>query len=60
MQEDEGFIMRPIDEGMCSYESAVDGTLGLVDFARMNEWLDIKYENQARVDEAYRDRDREK
>ncbi len=30
---------------MCRYESAIDGTLGLNDFARMNDFLDRKAHN---------------
>lgn len=30
---------------MCRYESALDGTLGLEDFARMNDYLDRKIHN---------------
>lgn len=44
--------MRPIGEGMCKYESLFDGTLDLGDFARMNEYLDIKVENQLRYQAA--------
>jgi len=30
---------------MCRYESAMDGSLGLVDFARMNDYLDRQAHN---------------
>jgi hypothetical protein len=30
---------------MCRYESALDGTLNLGDFARMNDYLDRKIHN---------------
>ena len=43
--DSEDFILRPIDEGMCRYESAIDGTLTLLDFARMNDYLDRKAHN---------------
>lgn len=37
---------------MCRYESLVDGTLGLVDVAIMNEALDVEAENKYRVEQA--------
>jgi hypothetical protein len=56
MNEDEDWVMRPALEGICRYESLVDGTLDLSDVARMNEALDVRNENQARVEDAMRDR----
>lgn len=44
--------MRPVGEGLCKYESLYDGSLDLGDFARMNEFLDIKAENQLRFQAA--------
>ncbi len=42
-------------EGICRYESLYDGAVfGLCDIADMNDALDRKYENQARVQEAMR------
>ena len=41
--------MRPVLEKMCNYESIVDGTLSLEDFARMNDALDAREENAARL-----------
>lgn len=52
MADNQDFLMRPIGEGMCKYESLFDGTLDLGDFARMNEYLDIKIENQLRYQAA--------
>jgi hypothetical protein len=37
---------------MCKYESVIDGTLGLEDIATMNEMLDVRTINQARMQEA--------
>jgi hypothetical protein len=34
---------------MCKYESLIDGTLTLEDIARMNDYLDMRDENEARV-----------
>lgn len=44
--------MRPVIRGMCRYESIIDGTLGLADFAEMNEALDCLEENERRFREA--------
>lgn len=41
---------------MCNYESLLDGSIDLVDIARMNDELDVKAENIWRVNEAYRSR----
>jgi hypothetical protein len=48
----EEWLLRPIGEGMCRYESLKDGTLDLVDIARMNEYLDVRAENRARIEDA--------
>jgi len=39
--------MRPVAAGMCRYESLKDGTLSLLDFAIMNDYLDVKYWNES-------------
>jgi len=36
-------------EGLCKYESLLDGTLSLVDIAVLNDALDVKYENESRI-----------
>jgi hypothetical protein len=41
--------MRPVDAGFCKYESLLDGSLTLEDIARMNEYLDVREENEARL-----------
>jgi len=55
MTEGEDWILRPCMEGMCRYESLIDCTLDLFDVARMNEAIDVRNENQARVDDALRE-----
>lgn len=50
--EDEEWILTPVEAGMCRYESLLDGTLSLDDIARMNEFLIVRAENQARISEA--------
>lgn len=49
MGSGEDWLMRPVLEGMCSYESLMNGTLGLVDVARMNDAIDVRNENERRM-----------
>lgn len=53
MAEGEQWLMRPIMEGMCRYESLIDCTLDLEDFARMNDAIDVKEENERRYRKAH-------
>ncbi len=48
------WLLRPVSRGMCRYESLLDGTLNLVDIARMNDYLDVLEENEFRAREAAR------
>jgi len=41
--------MRPVLEGLCRYESLIDGTFDLFDVARMNDALDVRSENERRM-----------
>lgn len=52
MPEGEDYIFRPVLEGLCKYESLKDGTLNLSDIAKMNDALDVKYENEKRFRKA--------
>jgi hypothetical protein len=52
MRDDEYWIMRPVMEGLCKYESLIDGTLDLGDVSRLNEALDVRDENRSRVADA--------
>ena len=52
MADGEDWIMRPVIEGLCKYESLLDGTLDLADISRLNESLDVKYENESRYQRA--------
>lgn len=52
MDDGEDWIMRPVGEGMCRYESLIDGTLDLCDIAMMNDYLDIRFENENRYRKA--------
>jgi len=51
LPDGEDWLMRPVLEGLCKYESLKDGTLDLADIAFMNEALDVKFENQNRIQE---------
>lgn len=57
MTDGEYWVMRPVLEGLCKYESLIDGTLGMFDLVRMNEALDVRDENRARLRDAM-DRER--
>lgn len=52
MADEEDWLWRPVSEQMCKYESVIDGTLGLEDIATMNEILDVRFENQRRLQAA--------
>jgi len=52
MASGEDWLMRPVLEGLCSYESLINGTLDLFDVARMNEALDVRMENERRMNVA--------
>ena len=44
----EDWLLRPVVNGMCRYESLKDGTLSLADIALMNDVLDVRDENERR------------
>lgn len=46
------YMMRPVIQGMCKYESLIDGSLDLADVALMNAALQVDAENQLRLAEA--------
>lgn len=52
MAEGEDWVLKPVLEGMCKYESLKDGTLDLEDISRMNDALDVKAENENRYRKA--------
>lgn len=51
------FLIRPVREGMCRYESLKDGTLTLEDVFLMNCYLDNEVINQ-RILREWRDGER--
>jgi hypothetical protein len=52
MPDSEDWLVRPVREGMCSYESLKNGLLDLEDIARMNDALDVGIENETRYRKA--------
>jgi len=48
LPDGEDYVLRPCIEGMCRYESLKDGTLSLFDVTRMNDALDVRFENERR------------
>lgn len=52
MPSGEDWLLRPAGAGLCRYESLLDGTLSLYDVANMNDFLDVKAENERRYNEA--------
>lgn len=55
MHEGEEWVMEPVIEGLCRYESLIDCTLDLGDIARMKDAIAVKYENQRRYKKANED-----
>ena len=56
MSEGEDWIMIPVLAGACRYESLLDGTLTLLDLAKMNEAIATQSENEIRAQEAMKRR----
>lgn len=52
MEDGEGWLLRPVTEGMCLYESLKNGIIDLEDIARMHASLDVKTENERRYRKA--------
>lgn len=52
LPDGEDYLMRPVMNGLCKYESLLDGSLSLEDIARMNDAIDVKEENEFRQQEA--------
>lgn len=52
LNDGEDWLLRPVVNGLCKYESLIDGTLDLADVALLNDALTIKFENELRYQEA--------
>lgn len=50
LPDGEDFLMRPVDAGYISYTALKDGSVDLADIARMNDWLDLKADNNNRIE----------
>jgi hypothetical protein len=46
MPEEDDWLLNPVLNGCCRYESLKDGTLDLSDIARMNDALSVRADNQ--------------
>lgn len=46
--------MRPVLAGLIRYESLKDGSIGMLDLKILNEALDVREENQRRMDASWR------
>jgi hypothetical protein len=52
MPQGEDWLLRPVLEKLCRYESLKDGTIDLEDIAKLNDALDVKQENERRYRKA--------
>jgi len=52
MPDNVGWVMRPMVAGFCSYAELVNGSLSLYDVALMNDVLDVREENDRRLEQA--------
>ncbi|WGO83138.1 DUF6889 family protein [Arsenophonus apicola] len=41
--------MDPVDAGYIPYTALKDGSVDLADIARMNDWITLKQDNEARI-----------
>ena len=52
MPDNVGWMFRPMVEGYCTYKDLIDGTLRLYDVAVLNDVIDVRNENDRRLEEA--------
>jgi len=52
MPDGEDWLLRPVAQGWCKYESLKDGSVDLEDIARMNDYIDVALENERRFQKA--------
>lgn len=45
------WLMKPVLNGLCSYESLKNGVIDLEDILNMNNALEVKEENESRANE---------
>lgn len=58
LPDGEDFLRGPVEAGYIRYDKLLDGSVDLADIARMNDWLDVKAENQYRIDKWRADNER--
>jgi hypothetical protein len=49
MDNEEGWLLSLVDEGMLRYSDLIDGTVSLQDCAKLNDYLNVRAENRARI-----------
>lgn len=54
----EDYILRPVDAGMCTMAEIKAGHLDLYDIALMNDYIDMKADNNARIERWRQDNER--
>ncbi|MDU7197813.1 MAG: NTP pyrophosphohydrolase [Enterobacteriaceae bacterium] len=43
-------MRRPVQAGYIPYTALLDGSVDLADIARMNDWIDVKADNDMRIE----------
>ena len=46
------WLLRPVERGLCDYLDLKNGKLDLADVARLNDYLDVRDENERRAQKA--------
>jgi hypothetical protein len=49
MESEEDWLLSLVSEGMLRYSDLTDGTVSLEDCAKLNDYLNVKEENRARI-----------
>ncbi|QIP56828.1 DUF6889 family protein [Hafnia alvei] len=57
MATGEDYLLRPVEAGLISYPELKDGSVDLADIALMNDYLDMKADNQYRIEKWRADND---
>lgn len=52
MDSEEDWLLSLVKDGMIRYIDLTDGTVSLEDCARMSDYLNVRSENQARINKA--------
>jgi len=52
MDSEEDWLLSLVKEGMIRYSDLKDGTVSLEDCARMSDYLNVRNENQARINKS--------